>query len=136
MTALLIGCGDGRIAPQLAELQAELGIDEAFRLLVPGGPLVLTRPGTEQRVALECVRTYLDVQRVHTCVLVSHQDCRAYGKALGGLGFDQRELLVRDLHRVASLLENEFAYLDVHSYLIPWHENGGGAGFGPAERVG
>ena len=37
--------------------------------------------------------------------LVAHQECAAYERALGGLGFDQQELLERDLRRVKTLLE-------------------------------
>lgn len=135
MTALLISCGDSRIAPWLAALQDAVGAPDAHRLLVPGGPLVLTRAGMERRVALDCVRTQLEVEAIGTVYLVSHQDCATYERALGGLGFDQRELLARDLHRVRSLLENTFSGLEVHCYVIPWRENGGGAGFGAAELV-
>ena len=108
MNALFIACSDGRIATALAALQASRGCADADRFLVPGGPLVLTRPGMERRVALECIRTQLEVHGVHTIYLVSHQDCAAYERALGGLGFDQQELLERDLRRVKTLLENTF----------------------------
>jgi hypothetical protein len=135
MTALLLSCGDSRIAPSLAALQDAVGAHDAHRLLVPGGPLVLTRAGMERRVALECIRAQLEVEAIGTVYLVSHQDCTTYERALGGLGFDHRELLMRDLHRVRALLENTFSGIDVQCYVIPWHENGDGAGFGPAELV-
>jgi carbonic anhydrase len=135
VNALFIACSDGRVADALAALQEQEGESGADRLLVPGGPLVLTRPGNERRVALDCVRTQMDVHGIRTIYLVSHQDCAAYERALGGLGFDQRELLARDLQRVRALLENAFPDVDVRCFVIPWRENGGGAAFGAAEAV-
>jgi hypothetical protein len=135
MEHLLIACSDGRITEPLARLLADLGIDAADRLLVPGGPLVFVRPGMARRVALECITTQIESGGVRKVVLVSHQDCRAYERALGGLGFDQAEILTRDLHRVRALVENAFPALDVSCYLIPWRENGDGPGFGAAEPV-
>lgn len=135
MTALYIACGDGRLAAALAALQEQEGAMDADRLLVPGGPLVFARPGTERRVALDFVRTQVEVHGIRRVTLVSHQDCRAYELALGGLGFDQRELLVRDLRRVRALLENAFPEIEVRCFFIPWRENGQEAGFAAAEAV-
>jgi carbonic anhydrase len=135
MDALFIGCSDGRIAAPLAALQADLGALDANRLMVPGGPLPLTRPGAERRVALDCIREIVEVHDVRTIYLVSHQECAAYERALGGLGFDQQELLERDLRRVKTLLETTFPGVEVHSYVIPWRENGEGATWGPAAPV-
>ena len=135
MEHLLIACSDGRLTGPLSCLLASLEIDVADRLLVPGGPLVFVRPGMERRVALECVTTQIDSGGIRKVILVSHQDCRAYERALGGLGFDQQEILVRDLRRVRALIENAFPALDVSCYLIPWRENGAGAAFGDAEPV-
>jgi len=135
MSSLFIACADGRVAPALAALQESVGEAGADRLLVPGGPLFLTRAGAERRVALDFVRTQLELHDERTIYLVSHQDCAAYERALGGLGFDQQQLLARDLRRVRSLLENTFADVDVHCYIIPWRENGEGPAFGEAEPV-
>jgi carbonic anhydrase len=135
MEHLLIACSDGRLTATLARLLADLEIVEADRLFVPGGPLVFVRPGMERRVALACITTQIDSGGVRKVILVSHQDCRAYERALGGLGFDQQEILTRDLRRVRALIENAFPALDVSCYLIPWRENGGGAAFGDAEPV-
>jgi carbonic anhydrase len=135
MDHLLIACSDGRLTQPLARLLADLGVDDADRLFVPGGPLVFARPGMERRVALECITTQIDSGGVRKVILVSHQDCRAYERALGGLGFDQQEILSRDLRRVRALIENAFPALDVSCYLIPWRENGGVAAFGDAEPV-
>lgn len=135
MTALFIACSDGRVAAALAALQQSEGEEAADRVLLPGGPLVFTQPGTERRVALECVRTQLDAHGIRRICLVSHQDCRAYERALGGFGFDQRALLVRDLQRVRVLLENAFPGVEVHCFVIPWHETNGEAAFGEAEPV-
>jgi hypothetical protein len=68
-------------------------------------------------------------------LLVSHQECAAYEHALGGLGFDQQELLERDLRRVKTLLETTFPGVDVSSYVIPWREDGESAAYGPAAPV-
>ena len=135
MNALFIACSDGRVADALAALQEQEGEPSADRLLVPGGPLVFTLPGNERRVTLDFVRTQMDLHGIRTIYLVSHQDCTAYERALGGLGFDQRELLARDLRRVRALVENAFPDVDVRCFVIPWRENGAGAAFGAAEAV-
>ena len=64
---------------------------DANRLIVPGGPLPLTRPGSERRVALDCVREIVEVHDVRVIYVVAHQECAAYERALGGLGFDQQD---------------------------------------------
>jgi hypothetical protein len=136
MTALLFSCADGRITAALDELQRRLDIANADRLLLPGGPLVLTRPGMERRVAMEGIKAQVEAHGIKRIVLVSHQECAAYDRALGGLGFDQQELLERDLRRVKMLLENDFPEVEVSCYVIPWRENGaGGAAFADAETV-
>jgi carbonic anhydrase len=135
VSALFIACSDGRMAAALAWLQEQEGEPAADRLLLPGGPLVFTQPGTERRVALEFVRMQIDVHGIRRIYVVSHQDCQAYERALGGFGFDQRELLVRDLQRVRVLLENAFPDVDVRCFFIPWRENGVAAAFGEAEAV-
>jgi hypothetical protein len=136
MGALLIACSDGRIADELVRLQKRLHAEGADRILVPGGPLVLTATGAERRVALDCVKTMVDAHNIKQVLLVSHQDCWAYERALGGIGFDQQEILARDLRRVRMLLENQYPGVEVYCYVIPWREDGGGkAAFGEAERV-
>lgn len=136
MTALLISCSDGRIAMPLRHLQERLGAEDADRLLAPGGPLVFTRPGMERRVAGDCIRTQIEAHSIKQVYLVSHQDCAAYERSLGGLGFDQQELLERDLLRVKMLLENDFPEAEVACFVIPWREGGdGNAAFGEAEPV-
>jgi hypothetical protein len=135
METLLIGCSDGRIARRLDALLEELGQPAANRMLVPGGVLPLTRPGSERRVALSCVREIVEVHDVRQIFLVAHQECAAYQRALGGLGFDQLELLERDLRRAKTLLETEFSGVDVRSFVIPWREDGEGAAYAPAVSV-
>ena len=135
MNALLIGCSDGRVAAHLDALLVDVGAPDANRLLVPGGPLPLTRPSTERRAAIEYVREIVEAHDVRVIFLVSHQECAAYQRALGGLGFDQQELLERDLRRVKMLLETTFPGVDVHCYVIPWREDGGVATYGPAAVV-
>jgi hypothetical protein len=135
MTSLLVACSDGGIARALDDLQGRLELGDADRMLVPGGPLVLTRPGMERRVAMQCIDGIVEAHGTRTIVLVAHQDCAAYERALGGLGFDQQELLERDLRRVKMLLENDYPHIEVRCYFIPWRENPEGAGFAEAEPV-
>jgi hypothetical protein len=135
MTSFFIACSDGRVAGALAAFQEKEGETDADRLLVPGGPLALTRPGMERRVALDIVRRQRDLHDIRRIYLISHQDCSAYEQSLGGLGFDQMELLARDLRRVRALLENTFSDVDVRCYIIPWRENGEAPSFGEAELV-
>ena len=135
MNTLLIGCSDGRIVRRLEALLDDLGAPEANRMLVPGGPLPLTRPGSERRVALSCVREIVEAHDVRQIFLVAHQECAAYQRALGGLGFDQLELLERDLRKVKTLLETQFSGVDVRCFVIPWREDGEGAAFAPAAAV-
>ena len=69
-------------------------------------------------------------------MLVSHQDCFAYERALGGLGFDQQRILERDLRRVKADLESEYLGVEVECYVIPWREESAeGATFGRAALV-
>jgi hypothetical protein len=135
MDSLLIGCSDGRVARRLQSLLDEVGHPDANRMMVPGGPLPLTRPGSERRVALGCVREIVEVHDVRTIFLVAHQECAAYERALGGLGFDQQELLERDLRRVKTLLETELPGVDVRCFVIPWREDGESATYGAAAAV-
>ena len=135
MNSLVIACSDGRLSEVLQQFQSHRHAPSADRLLVPGGPLVLTRPGMERRVALDCIRLLVEAHAIRRVLLVSHQDCPAYERALGGLGFDQREILERDLRRVRTLLENEFPQVEVGCWFIPWQENGVGAAFGEPQRV-
>jgi hypothetical protein len=135
MNTLLIGCSDGRVAARQAALLNDVGHPDANRLIVPGGPLPLTRTGSERRVALDCIREIVEVHDVRTIYVVAHQECAAYERALGGLGFDQQELLERDLRRVKALLETNFPGVDVRCYVIPWREDGEGAAYGPAAPV-
>jgi carbonic anhydrase len=135
MNTLLIGCSDGRVAARQNALLAEVGHPDANRLFVPGGPLPLTRPGSERRVVLGCIREIVEAHDVRTIYLVAHQECAAYERALGGLGFDQQELLERDIRRVKTLLETNFPGVDVRCFVIPWREDGAGAAYGPAALV-
>ena len=135
MNTLLIGCSDGRVAACQDALLAEVGHPAANRLTIPGGPLPLMRPGSERRVALWCIREIVEAHDVRIIYLVAHQECAAYERALGGLGFDQQELLERDVRRVKMLLETNFPGVDVRCFVIPWREDGAGAAYGPAAPV-
>jgi hypothetical protein len=96
---------------------------------------MLARPGMERRVALECLTNLVESHGVRKIVLVSHQQCSSYERALGGFGFDQQELLERDLHRVRTVLETTFPQVDVSGYFIPWHEDNEAAAFGEPVAV-
>ena len=86
MKSLLIACSEGRLTETLQHLQIRRHADGADRLLVPGGPLALTRPGMERRVALSCIRGMVEGENIRRILLVSHQECGAYERSLGGLG--------------------------------------------------
>lgn len=135
MNSLLVACSDGRVAPALDDLQRRLHIEDADRLLVPGGPLALTRTGAERRVAKDSVSQIVNFHDIRRIVLVSHQDCFAYERALGGLGFDQQRILERDLRRAKADLEHDYLGATVECYVIPWREEMEGAAFGRAELV-
>jgi hypothetical protein len=135
MNSLLVACSDGRVAPALDDLQRRLHIEDADRLLVPGGPLALTRTGAERRVAKDSVSQIVNFHDIRRIVLVSHQDCFAYERALGGLGFDQQRILERDLRRVKADLEHDYLGATVECYVIPGREDAEGAAFGRAEQV-
>ncbi len=135
MNSLLVACSDGRVAPALNDLQRRLHIEDADRLLAPGGPLGLTRTGAERRVAKDSVSQIVKFHDIRRIVLVSHQDCFAYERVLGGLGFDQQRILERDLLRVKADLEHDYLGVTVECYVIPWREEAEGAAFGRAELV-
>jgi len=128
--AVLLACSDASLAAVLDRLQADLDLTDVDRLLVPGGPLLLSRPGIERRVGLECLASLVETHGARKVVLVSHQQCSSYERALGGFGFDQRELLERDLHRVRTVVESAFPQVEVLSYFVPWHEDNEAACFG------
>jgi hypothetical protein len=126
MGSLVIACSDGRLTETLERFQSRRRAQTADRLLVPGGPLVLTRPGMERRVALECIRTLVEAGNARCVHLLSHQDCNAY----------EREILERDLRRVRTLLENELPGVEIVCWVIPWLEGEAGtAAFGDPESV-
>lgn len=135
MHSLVISCSDGALEEPLKVFVQRHRFEGADRMLVPGGPLVLTRPGMERRVAVGCVHMLIEVKDVRRVALVSHESCPPYEKALGGLGLDQREILERDLRRVRTLLENEFLGIDVSCWLIPRVEKAEGPVWGDARRV-
>ena len=130
MPAVLLACSDSSVAPALERLQSDLGLTDVDRMLVPGGPLLLARPGIERRVALECLAALVETHGARRVVLVSHQQCSSYERALGGFGFDQQELLERDLNRVRPVVESAFPQVEVLSSFIPWHEDNDVACFG------
>ena len=75
MAALIIACSDGRIADPVSRLLERLEVTDADRMFVPGGPLVLTRPGMERRVAMHCIADMVESYATRRIILVSHQDC-------------------------------------------------------------
>jgi len=135
MNALLVACSDGRLTAVLHTLQERLRIAGAERMLVPGGPLALAKTGAERRVARDCVSHIIETRGVRRVVLVSHQDCAAYDRALGGLGFDQQAILERDLRRVRAMLEDDYLGVEVECYVVPWREGADGPEFGAPQTV-
>jgi hypothetical protein len=135
MHSLILSCSDGDLADSLSSFTQRHRFVGADRMFVPGGPLVLTRPGMERRVALGCMQMLVEEKEVRRIALVSHESCVAYEKALGGLGLDQPEILERDLRRVRTLIENEFPGVDVSTWLIPRVEAIEGPAWGEARRV-
>jgi hypothetical protein len=89
----------------------------------------------ERRVAMECIRSLVEAGPARVVHLISHQGCSVYERALGGIGFDQREILERDLRRVRTLLENELPGVEVACWVVPWQEGEAGVGFGDPVRV-
>jgi len=135
MQSLIVSCSDGDLAGPISTFSQRHHFEGADRMLIPGGPLLLTRPGMERRVALGCLRQLAEEKEVRRIAFVSHEGCAAYEKALGGLGYDQREILERDLRRVRTLIENEFPSIDVSCWLIARKERLEGPVWGEAERV-
>ena len=134
MGTLLISCSDGRLSAALDELLRQLDAQDADRFLVPGGPLALTRTGAERRVTKDDVASIVAIHAIRRIVLVSHQDCFAYERILGGPGFDQMEILERDLLRAKTLVEQEFLGVHAECYVVSSRE-GEGAAPAPARRV-
>jgi carbonic anhydrase len=135
VATLLIACVDGRLREALAELEIRVGAEDCDRLLVPGGPLVLTDSAVEQGQVLGWVETVVRGHGVNTVYLVAHQHCLAYQRKLGGFFHDEREIIERDLQSVQKKLRDRLYNTSVECYLVPWEEQVAGGGFGEAEAV-
>ena len=135
MTTLLISCVDGRLRETLAELEARLGCEAGDRLLVPGGPLVLTERAAERDHILDWVESIVRGHRVQTVYLVAHQHCLAYERKLGGFFYDEREVIERDLRAVQRKLGDHLFSTRVESFVVPWQEHLTGGDFAAAEAV-
>jgi hypothetical protein len=135
VSTLLVACSDGRLRDTLADFERELDAETGFRILVPGGPLVLTAAAPEHDAALGWLELLVARQNVHTIYLVSHQHCLAYERLIGGFFHDERDTLARDLRAVRDLLASRFYGVTVHCFVIPWIDAGGEGDFGAAEPL-
>ncbi len=136
MGSLLVSCVDGRLRQTLDELERRLGAGSDDRLLVPGGPLVLTDPASEQDHILDWIEAIVRGHSVDTIHLVAHQHCLAYQRRLGGFFYDEREVIELDLLGVQKKLRDRFFSTRVECFVVPWREQPTGGGFGPAEPIG
>ena len=136
MTTLLVSCVDGRLRETLRELETRTGSENGDRLLVPGGPLVLTDSAAERDHVLTWMEAIVRGHGVQTIYLVAHQHCLAYERKLGGFFYDERDVLERDLQAVQRKLGDRFFSARVECFVAPWHEQLTGGGFGSAEALG
>jgi hypothetical protein len=135
VNTLLVACVDGRLRETLRGLETRLGCEDGDRLLVPGGPLVLTDWAAEQDHILGWIEAVVRGHGVQTIYLVAHQHCLAYERKLGGFFYDEREVLERDLQVVQRKLSDRLFSVRVECFVVPWHEQLTGGGFGPAEEL-
>jgi len=135
VTTLLVSCVDGRLRETLRELETRIGSEDGDRLLVPGGPLVLTDSTPEHDHVSAWIETIVRGHGIRTVYLVAHQHCLAYERKLGGFFYDEREVLERDLRAVQRKLGDRFFSTRVECFVVPWHEHLTGGGFGPAEPL-
>ena len=136
MTTLLVACVDGRLREALGELEARVDAEACDRLLVPGGPLVLTDSAAEQGQVLGWMDAIVRGHGVNAIYLVAHQHCLAYQRKLGGFFHDEREVVERDLLAVQRKLGDRYFSARVECLLVPWDEEVTGGGFGYAEAIG
>ena len=135
MTTLLVSCVDGRLRETLRELETRTGSENGDRLLVPGGPLVLTDWAAEHDHVLGWIEAVVRGHGVQTIRLVAHQHCLAYERKLGGFFYDEREVIERDLWAVQRKLGDRLFSTRVECFVVPWHEHLTGGGFGTAEAL-
>jgi len=126
---------DGRLRQALAELESRVGAEHGDRLLVPGGPLVLIDSASEQDHVLGWVEAIVRGHGVDMIYLVAHQHCLAYQRRLGGFFYDEREVIERDLLAVQRKLGDRLFGTLATCFVVPWHEQSKGGGFGKAEAV-
>ena len=136
MTTLLVSCVDGRLRETLRELETRIGSESGDRLLVPGGPLVLTDSALEQDHILGWMEAIVRGHGVQTIYLVAHKHCLAYQRKLGGFFYDERNVIERDLLAVQRKLSDRLFGVRVECFMVPWHEQLTGGGFGQAEAIG
>ena len=135
MATLIVACVDGRLRDALAELETRIDAAACDRLLIPGGPLVLTDSAVERDHVLGWVETIVRGHGVNTVYLVAHQHCLAYQRKLGGFFHDEREIIERDLLAVQRTLRDRLYNTSVECFLVPWEERVADGSFGEAEAV-
>ena len=131
MSGLVLACADGRLHDALLALQTRLGLEQADRLLVPGGPAALLRGEHERLSILGWLTMLVPARDVDTIVLVSHEDCLAYA-ARRVAGIDEHARLDSDLQAARELVSSRLPGATVATYLIPYQTATGR--FGSAER--
>jgi len=135
VTTLLVSCVDGRLRETLHELEMRIGSENGDRLLIPGGPLMLTDSTPEHDYVSAWIETIVRGHGIRTVYLVAHQHCLAYERKLGGFFYDEREVIERDLRAVQRKLRDRLFGTQVECFLVPWQEHVTGGGFGPAEEL-
>jgi hypothetical protein len=117
-TALIVSCADGRLRELLLALETRLGVENADRLLVPGGPLGLLGQRS-QATMVEWLDQLVGGHDVELVCLVAHEDCLAYSGRLAGLAGREREVLERDLVGAKALVAGRYPSLRVECFVVP-----------------
>jgi hypothetical protein len=117
-TALIVSCADGRLRELLLALETRLGVENADRLLVPGGPLALLGQRS-QATMVEWLDQLVGGHDVELVCLVAHEDCLAYSDRLAGLAGHEREVLERDLMGAKALVAGRYPSVRVEGFVVP-----------------
>jgi hypothetical protein len=134
-TTLIVSCADGRLRELLLTLETRLGIDNADRLLVPGGPLALLEGQRSHTTMVEWLDELVGGHGVELVCLVAHEDCLAYSGRLAGLAGHEREVLERDLMRAKTLVSHRHPSVRVECFVVPYEPGSHPGRLASPERV-